>query len=72
MDADSIDHDRPLPGYYRRIKSGGTATVALGAAMVAVGEILEPEKTTVEIEQTNSDPHDDGLDLSFGDLPSLD
>ena len=63
--------DIPLPAYYRRIKGGGAATVALGAAMVAVGEILEPEKTTVEIEQTNDDPHDDGLDLTFGELPEL-
>ncbi|GJM38438.1 MAG: hypothetical protein DHS20C19_18050 [Acidimicrobiales bacterium] len=65
--------DSPLPAYYRRIKGGGAATVALGAAMVAVGEILEPDKTAVEIEQTSDDPYDgDGLDLSFGDLPSLD
>ena len=51
---------------------GGTMTVALGAAMVAVGEILEPDKTTVEVEQTSSDPLDDDFDLSFGDLPELD
>lgn len=47
-------------------------TVALGAAMVAVGEILEPDKTAVEIEQTSDDPHGDDFDLSFGDLPELD
>lgn len=68
--------DRPLPAYYRRIKEGrvksGTMTVALGAAMVAVGEILEPDKTTVAIEQTADTPHRDELDLRFGDLPSLD
>ena len=40
--------------------------------MVAVGEILEPEKTTVEIEQTSDDPHGDDLRLTFGDLPALD
>ena len=63
--------DRPLPPYYRRIK-GSSATAVLGAAMIAVGEILEPDKTTVEIEQTNDDRHDpEGLDLSFGDLPTL-
>ena len=47
-------------------------TVALGAAMVAVGEILEPDKTTVVIEQTADTPRRDELDLRFGDLPSLD
>ena len=72
------DPDRPLPPYYRRIKEGrnrsGSATVALGAAMIAVGEILEPDKTTVEIEQTSDDRHDgdDDFTLDFGDLPSLD
>jgi hypothetical protein len=71
-----VDPDRPLPPYYRRIKDGrsrsGTMTVALGAAMIAVGEILEPEKTTVEIEQTPDDPLGDDFDISFGDLPALD
>ena len=33
-------------------------------------EILEPEKTTVEIEQA-SDPLDTEFDLTFGDLPDL-
>lgn len=67
-----VDEDRPLPPYYRRIKGSG-ATAVLGAAMIAVGEILEPDKTTVEIEQTDSDRQDpDALDLSFGALPTLD
>jgi len=66
-----VTDDRPLPPYYRRIK-GSSATVVLGAAMIAVGEILEPDKTTVELEQTNDDLHDpEGLDLSVGDLPTL-
>lgn len=47
--------------------------MALGAAMIAVGEIFEPAKTIVEIEQTSDDPHDDdGFTLDFGDLPRLD
>ncbi len=67
-----VADDRPLPPYYRRIKGSG-ATAVLSAAMIAVGEILEPDKTTVEIAQTNDDRHDpDGFDLSFGDLPNLD
>jgi len=68
--------DRPLSGYYRRIKAGrqrsGSMTVALGAAMIAVGEILEPDKTAVEIEQTSNDPLPDGFDLTFDGLPELD
>lgn len=78
MSADTdpvLEIDRPLASYYRWIKEGraksGTMTVALGAAMVAVGEILEPDKTSVEIEQTAGDPPGDDFDLSFGDLPEL-
>ncbi len=64
--------DRPLPAYYRRMK-GSSASVALGAAMVAVGEILEPSKTSVEIAQPADDERgDDGFDLRFGSLPDLD
>ena len=67
MDDETLSTDRLLAPYYRWIKEGrarsGSATVALGAAMVAVGEILEPEKTSVEIEQPAGDPHSaDGLD----------
>ena len=53
-------------------KPKGTGDVVLGAAMIAIGEILEPEKTTVEIIQTNDDPEPDlPFDLDFGDLPPL-
>ncbi|MAV20213.1 MAG: hypothetical protein CL417_01570 [Acidimicrobiaceae bacterium] len=53
-------------------KPKGTGAVVLGAAMIAIGEILEPEKTTVEIVQTNDDPEPDlPFDLDFGDLPPL-
>ena len=44
----------------------------LAAAMLAVGEILEPEKTQVEIQQENDDPEPDlPVTLDFGDLPPL-
>lgn len=57
----------------RKRSGGGGSVAALGAAMLAVGEILEPEKTAVEIVQTNDDPIDDPpFDLDFGDLPPLD
>jgi len=53
-------------------KPKGAGAVVLGAAMIAMGEILEPEKTTVEIVQTNDDPEPDmPFDLDFGDLPPL-
>lgn len=57
----------------KKAKGGGGATTVLAAAMLAVGDILEPEKTTVEIEQANDDPIDDlPFDIDFGDLPPLD
>ena len=41
--------------------------------MIAVGEILEPEKAVVEIETVDEDSLDDrGFDLRFGALPDLD
>ena len=47
----------------------------LGAAMIAVGEILEPEKTHVDIEIEAEAPEDESYDLpftvGFGDLPAL-
>ncbi|MDH3753732.1 MAG: hypothetical protein OEU32_07650 [Acidimicrobiia bacterium] len=53
-------------------KKGGSTTV-LGAAMLALGEILEPDKTDVVIEQQNDDDNGDDLpfDLDFGGLPPL-
>ena len=51
----------------------GGASPALAAAMLAVGEIIEPEKTRAEIVQTDDRPVDDedDLDLDFGDLPPV-
>lgn len=71
MEDPPTDADRPLPPYYRRIKTS-SATAVLGAAMIAVGEILEPTKAQVEIEHGADDRDDDSLDLDFGSLPSLD
>lgn len=54
------------------VKGSGASTV-LGAAMIAVGEILEPEKATVEMVQAgNDEPGDDPFELDFGHLPPLD
>lgn len=53
-------------------KPKGPGAVILGAAMLAVGEIIEPEKTSVEITEVSDDHVPDmGLDLNFGDLPPL-
>jgi len=51
----------------------GGANPVLAAAMLAVGEIIEPEKTKAEVVQTDDRPEDDGdeLDLDFGHLPPV-
>jgi hypothetical protein len=45
----------------------------LAAAMLGLGEVIEPEKTRVEIavEVILAKDSDTGLDLDFGDLPEL-
>jgi hypothetical protein len=54
-------------------RRGGEPPACFGAAMLAVGEILEPEKTRVEIVQTDDEPLDDlPFGIDFGDLPPLD
>ncbi len=63
--------DRPLPAYYRATKNGGAVTV-LTAAMLAVGEIFEPEKASVELVQPADDSGGDDYNLDFGHLPPLD
>lgn len=64
--------DGPLPAATRITKSSSTSVTMLSAAMIAVGEILEPEKANVEMEQPADSMDDDaGLDLSFGDLPPI-
>ena len=69
----SDDLDEPNLSDLDETKAVGSGAVILGAAMLAVGEIIEPEKTTVELTEV-ADDHvpDKGLDLNFGDLPPLD
>jgi len=67
--------DGPLPFASRKAKAakkGSGTSAMLGAAMVAVGEVLEPEKAKVELAQPSDERGDDGLDLDFGHLPNLD
>ncbi|MBN39727.1 MAG: hypothetical protein CL457_03575 [Acidimicrobiaceae bacterium] len=66
------DHDFDEAHRVETKKPKGSGAVVLGAAMIALGDILEPEKTTVEIVQENDDPESDlPFDLNFGDLPPL-
>ena len=64
--------DRPVPAYLRAVKGTGAIHV-LSLAMLAVGEILEPEKAKVELVDPGDDePGDEPFKLDFGNLPSLD
>ncbi|MCP4228505.1 MAG: hypothetical protein GY773_34570 [Actinomycetia bacterium] len=54
-------------------RSAANTAPVLAAAMLAVGEIIEPEKTHVEIVgELAGEPFEDELDLEFGLLPPLD
>lgn len=62
---------QPADGIVRKV-TGSAGGSALGAAMVALGEILEPEKTRVEIQQEDDEPEPDmPFTIDFGDLPPL-
>ncbi|WP_419918332.1 hypothetical protein [Candidatus Poriferisocius sp.] len=62
---------QPPEGLIRKA-TGTSAGSALGAAMVALGEILEPEKIRVEIQQEDDEPDPDlPFTIDFGDLPPL-
>ena len=70
MNSDELDDQ--IAADLDETKAKGSGAVILGAAMLAVGEIIEPEKTTVEITEVAGDHvPDKGLDLNFGDLPPL-
>lgn len=60
---------QPLGPPPRRRTSGGNI---LAAAMLAVGEIIEPDKTHVAVVMASDAPgEDDGIGLDFGDLDPL-
>ena len=51
----------------------GSGAVILGAAMLAMGEIIEPDKTSVEIAEVADEyVPEKGIDLDFGALPPID
>ncbi len=67
---DPRDYQAP-DGIVRKV-TGSAGGSAIGAAMVALGEILEPEKTRVEIQQEDDEPEPDmPFTIDFGDLPPL-
>ena len=71
MELDTTENDPSEPTASKKTK--GPGAVILGAAMIAVGEILEPDKTSVEIPEVSDDHEPDPpLGLNFGDLPPLD
>lgn len=56
-----------------RLRRGTAAAApALAAAMLAVGEVIEPDKTEATVQVQAGEPHDDEIPLDFGDLPPLD
>ena len=58
-----------------RERAGGTAAGVVVAAMLGIGEVLEPEKTSADIEIVGEAPQDEpilDLDLTFGSLPPID
>ncbi|MEE9417063.1 MAG: hypothetical protein V3V01_17420 [Acidimicrobiales bacterium] len=71
-DLGSPDDDEPSPEPKKKKRLSGGRSTMVGAAMLAVGEIIEPEKASVEISQPSAAPEDDPpFDIDFGDLPLL-
>ncbi|MDH3704924.1 MAG: hypothetical protein OES57_02590 [Acidimicrobiia bacterium] len=68
-DDEAEDEQTPPPPKPR----AGPGASVIAAAMLGLGEVLEPEKTKVDIEEVaEADDQDDLLiDLHFGDLPPL-
>jgi len=68
--SDPLDYEPP-EGVMQKV-TGSAGGSAIGAAMVALGEILEPEKVRVEIQQEDDEPEPDmPFTIDFGDLPPL-
>ncbi len=72
METDDLQAGSPEEDGDRKPK--GSGMVILGAAMIAVGEIIEPDKTNVEIAEVSDEHEPDPeqeLKLDFGELPPL-
>ena len=69
---DDAAFDGPPPTVRQKV-GGSTAAAIASAAMLGVGEVLEPEKTAAPVEIVSESPDDEPIiDLDFGSLPSLD
>ena len=61
----------PSPGP-SALRPRSTGSSVLAAALLGMGQVLEPEKTQVQIEiEAPGDPDDQPFDLDFGVLPPL-
>ncbi len=66
--------DEPVPRRAPTTKSNsGFAGAVVAAALMGLGEALEPDRTSVDIEEVGEAPDGADLlhDLYFGDLPPL-
>lgn len=63
------DGDQPATKTVR-----GTGANMLAAAMIGLGQVLEPERTEITIEQEGDQPLDDDplASLDFSGLPAID
>ena len=68
---DDVDSAAPQPEEAPRQRAG-SGSAMLAAAMLAIGEIVEPHKIDVHIEaEASEDGADEPWTLDFGDLPPL-
>lgn len=71
-EGDFVDPSLAAAQMARRNRGQAVRGGVLGAAMLAVGEIIEPTKTDVAVEQAADESTDDPLGgLDFGELPPL-
>ena len=69
---DFVSAEQAAAQMERKKRAGGVRGGVIGAAMLAVGEIIEPHKAEVTIEQQADVDSDDPLaGLDFGSLPPL-
>ena len=71
--SDEVPTPKADPPRARHTGQHSAGGVVLAAAMLGLGEALEPDKTEVVIEQRDDRDHnpDADVDLSFGHLPPL-